>query len=166
MIFYQLFPALVIDAILKVKGHKTLYVAYFISPITHSVIFCHVFFLRMTKIQRKIYEANMALTYFTMNEWIFENDNFLRLHDCIKLTDLRAFGFRDCFDHDAISFIRICMYGVKKYLLLDDEKNLKRNLLRDRFLKVIHQFLCSIPYMLVFYILVKNDFFGCLNFLK
>lgn len=104
----------------------------------------------------------MALTYFAINEWIFKNDNFVSLCDCIRLTDLKEFDFRDCFNYDVLSYIRVCMIGVKKYLLYDDERNHKNNLVRYKILKVVHQVLGSVPYMVLFYVLMKHNFFGLL----
>lgn len=107
----------------------------------------------MTKIQRKIYEANLALKYFVMNEWIFKNDNFLTLCDKIKLTDLRDFDFSDCLNHDAILYMRIAMRGVRKYLIHDNLDNDEKNRMKYKFLKVIHTFLCSVPYILLYFFL-------------
>ncbi|XP_070495539.1 putative fatty acyl-CoA reductase CG5065 [Chironomus tepperi] len=131
VIFYQLLPALIIDGILKLKGHKTF----------------------MTKIQRKIYEANLALRYFVMNEWIFKNDNFLTLCDKIKLEDLKEFDYRDCFNHDVIMYMRIAMRGVRKYLIHDNLENDERNRMKYKFLNVIHTLLCSVPYILLYFVL-------------
>ncbi|KAL7028707.1 hypothetical protein ACKWTF_005966 [Chironomus riparius] len=131
MIFYQLLPALITDGILKLKGHKPF----------------------MTKIQRKIYEANLALKYFVMNEWIFKNDNFLTLCYKVKLTDIKDFDYSDSLNHDAILYMRIAMRGVRKYLIHDNLDNDEKNRMKYKFLKVIHTILCSIPYILLYYVL-------------
>ena len=112
----------------------------------------------MTKIQRKIYEANLALKYFVMNEWVFKNDNFLTLSDHIRLTDLKDFDFRDCLHHDAILYMRIALRGVRKYLIHDDLNNDEKNRVKYQLLKVVDTFLWSIPYMILFFVL-KSWFF-------
>jgi hypothetical protein len=106
----------------------------------------------MTKIQRKIYEANLALQYFVMNDWTFKNQNFIGLNDTVKVEDVRAFGFEDCFTFDVIYFMTICISGVKKYLLLDNEENDNFTRFKFKILKAIRVFFLAIFYWVVFYI--------------
>jgi fatty acyl-CoA reductase len=105
----------------------------------------------MTKIQRKIYEANLALQYFVMNDWKFKNKNFIELNNVLRSDDLKAFGYEDCFTFDVIYFMTICISGVKKYLLLDDEKNENFARLKFKILKVISSIIKSMFYVLAFY---------------
>jgi hypothetical protein len=95
----------------------------------------------MTKIQRKIYEANLALKYFVLNEWNFENDNFLSLSKCLKLGDVQTFGFSDCFHHDILLYIRACIVGIRKYLIFDDERNDEWNRVKYRLMQYLWTFL-------------------------
>lgn len=105
----------------------------------------------MTKLQRKIFEANMALQYFTMNHWAFLNNNFVTLCDKLKLEDLRDFDYRDCFNFDIIHYMTICLVGTKKYLLYDKEENEKFTRAKYQFLKTLGSILSSIPYIILFY---------------
>lgn len=41
----------------------------------------------LAKLQRKIYNANVALEYFILNNWDFKNRNFIRLASEIKPED-------------------------------------------------------------------------------
>lgn len=118
----------------------------------HDFFFFLFLIPSMTKIQRKIYEANLALKYFVMNEWIFKNDNFLSICDKIKLTDLKEFDFRDCFNHDAILYMRIAMRGVRKYLIHDNLNNDEKNRMKYKILKVIDKIFSSILYVLIYFV--------------
>lgn len=122
----------------------------------------------MTKLQRKIYEANLALQYFTMNSWNFFNDNFVGLCDNLKLEDLKEFDYRDCFCFDLIHFMRICLIGTKKYLLHDNDENLRFTHIKFKISKVFHRILSSLPYVILFYYMfIKFDSIHQLkNYLK
>lgn len=121
----------------------------------------------MTKIQRKIYEANLALKYFVTNSWEFKNDNFISLSEILRAEDLKAFSFEDCFTFDVIHFIKICLSGVKKFLLLDNEKNESFTLLKIKVLKVVHTILSSSFKLFILYIVfIKFDAIQILRNLK
>lgn len=106
----------------------------------------------MTKIQRKIYEANLALQYFVMNDWKFKNSNFIELNHILRNEDLKAFGYEDCFTFDVIYFMTICISGVKKYLLFDNENNEGFTRFKFKILKLISAFFKSMFYAFTFYI--------------
>lgn len=110
----------------------------------------------MTKIQRKIYEANLALKYFVLNEWKFENENLLNLSKCLKLTDMRAFDFSDCFHHDILLYMRACIVGIRKYLIFDDEKNDDFNRAKFRAMKWFSRFLRFGFYLVIIYLMISK----------
>lgn len=58
------------------------------------------------KIQRKMYEANKALSYFVTHNWEFKNDNFVNLCTYLRLEDVREFDYRDMFTFDLILAVR------------------------------------------------------------
>jgi fatty acyl-CoA reductase len=107
----------------------------------------------MTKIQRKIYEANLALQYFILNDWEFKNDKLMGLSKTIRYEDLRAFDVENCFNYDILTYMRTNMMGVKKYLLKDDSKNDEFNKTKYKILKIVHTILCSIPYIFLYYLI-------------
>lgn len=165
LIILQLLPALIIDSILRIKGQKPLLVVNYVC----FTFFSHGFFTHsMTKIQRKIYEANIALQYFVMNDWEFKNDNFIGLCEILKADDLKAFSFEDCFTFDVIHFIKICIVGVQKFLLMDNEENERFTRIKYQILNVVHKIFCSLFFILIYYIVVvKLDAVEILkNFVK
>lgn len=112
----------------------------------------------MTKIQRKIYEANLALQYFVLNDWHFKNDKFVALSSQLRLEDVKSFGYIDCFNYDIILFLRYALAGVKKYLLGDKEENVPRNIRVYKRMKFADRILKALPYIIAFYyIFVKHD---------
>lgn len=116
------------------------------------------FFFSLTRLQRKIYEANLALKYFVLNDWIFKNEKFVKLSDQLNLEDVKAFGYNDCFHTDIILYLRYALVGVKKYLLGDKEENLPRNRIIYWRLKWLDRVVKFIPIAVAFYyIFLKHD---------
>lgn len=91
------------------------------------------------KLQRKIYQANLALQYFILNNWHFENKNFINLNHDLKLNDVRTFGYLDFLEYDLILYFRYAVLGARRYLLKQKDENLekaKKNYQRMRFLDI------------------------------
>lgn len=110
------------------------------------------------KLQRNIYTANQALHHFILNNWHFENKNFINLSNDLKATDLKAFYINDFLEYDLILYFRYAVLGARRYLLHEKDDtlpNARKHYLRmkllDSFLKVI--FIGLILYI----ILVKYD---------
>lgn len=124
--------------------------------------FCLIFnflLFSLTKIQRKIYEANLALQYFVLNDWIFKNQNFVSLTDQLRHEDIKSFGYREFASFDVQLYLRYALLGVKKYLLGDKEENIGRNRVVYQRLKVVDRLVKLIPYVVAFYyIFIKYDF--------
>ncbi|XP_060520811.1 uncharacterized protein LOC132698635 [Cylas formicarius] len=76
VLLFHLLPAMLIDTLLKIIGHK---------PI-------------LFKIQRKIYIANMAVSHFMLNEWEFVNTNSMALNK--KILDVDEEAFTICLPKD------------------------------------------------------------------
>ncbi|XP_065217916.1 putative fatty acyl-CoA reductase CG5065 [Planococcus citri] len=98
LIIKQVMPAIVIDWILAITKKKPLH---------------------LLKIQRKIYRASMELSYFTAQEWLFINMNFMKILNSIPSQDKEAFDF--AFDDiDPCEYLRDGIIGGHKYLLNTD----------------------------------------------
>lgn len=94
----QVLPAICVDAVFYLTNKKP---------------------INLSKIQRKIYQASTALSYFTSKSWWFENSNFLRLLDEIPDCDKSAFDFE--FQHlDVNAYFMDAIVGGHKYLLRTD----------------------------------------------
>jgi len=46
----------------------------------------------LLRIQRKVFAANMALAYFMLNEWKFDNKKLLALVDNLSADNKKEFG--------------------------------------------------------------------------
>lgn len=79
------------------------------------------------KIQRKMYEANKALSYFVTHNWEFGNENFLSLCTYLNPQDLRAFDFRSFFTADIINFTRYTVYGFRRFLMNLKDEDLEKD---------------------------------------
>lgn len=58
-------------------------------------------------IQRKMYEANKALSYFVTHDWEFKNDNFVDLCRYLKLEDVKDWEYRDMFTFDLLLAVSV-----------------------------------------------------------
>ncbi|KAJ0182964.1 hypothetical protein K1T71_000940 [Dendrolimus kikuchii] len=97
----------------------------------------------LLKIQRRIYIANLALQYFLLQQWTFENKNFIAVRTAIKEKDKKDFYYEvENVDPDEY-FLNSCK-GGKKYLLKEADESLKsakahylRMFILDKTLQVI-----------------------------
>ncbi|KAJ3639230.1 hypothetical protein Zmor_003910 [Zophobas morio] len=120
MIISQLVPALLVDGVLKLIGERPM----------------------LTRLQRKIHTATVALVYFTHNNWTFVNDKFYHLKYGLLPADVDNFSFEEE-DTTIDSYIFNCLVGGKKYLLkkVGDVDKAKKHLLKMWVLAKIVNFL-------------------------
>lgn len=110
------------------------------------------------KIQRKIYEANMALTYFTNNNFDFQNDKFIKLSSYLRSEDLKAFENTSYYRGSLITYTRFVLYGFRRYLLNLKDSDLEKDRQKARRLKTGFTILKYLMYFCIFYlILSKTD---------
>ncbi|XP_072762936.1 fatty acyl-CoA reductase 1-like [Anoplolepis gracilipes] len=100
-ILWHILPAVIIDSVLKLSGHKPM----------------------LLGLQKKIYVANRALKHFSFNEWKFDNTNSRALMSSMPFDDREAFSI-DLSDVDIEKCIRNVIIGIKKYLLHEDMNRL------------------------------------------
>ncbi|KAK7582253.1 hypothetical protein V9T40_013698 [Parthenolecanium corni] len=94
----QVLPAVAINTLMKMKGRK---------------------FIDLVRLQRKIYLAALALSYFTSKSWMFINDNFLGLLTIIPENEKDAFDVT--YENiDPREFMETSILGGHKYLLKTD----------------------------------------------
>ncbi|XP_015178305.1 PREDICTED: putative fatty acyl-CoA reductase CG5065 [Polistes dominula] len=103
-IFLQLLPAMVIDQILKLMGHK---------PI-------------LAKIQRKIYISSVFLSYFIDHSWDFVNEKAVQLLDSVAAEDRVVFASKSIYEISEDNALKSSILGSKKYLL-KEEMNIEKN---------------------------------------
>lgn len=110
------------------------------------------------KIQRKMYEANKALSYFVTNNWNFKNENFLNLCNFLRCEDQLSFDFRGFFAYDSILYIRTTIYGYRKYLMNLKDEDLEKDRLTVKRLKMGFNALKLFFKCLIAFILYKKFF--------
>ncbi|XP_044738562.1 fatty acyl-CoA reductase 1-like [Chrysoperla carnea] len=104
--------------------NKYLYWLYFVSLHLVPAIFLSVLLkisnqrLNLFKLYRRVFYSNMKLAPFTLNEWIFENDNFKSLHAILKPEDVDKFSV-DYSGYIISDQMKIQRDGTIRYLLKD-----------------------------------------------
>jgi hypothetical protein len=103
LFFLQLIPSWLADAAFKYKGIS----------------------FRLMKVQRKMFEANKALSYFVTHNWVFKNDrSFLLPHD-LRHEDLRSFGFEEQHLTDVTFLTRNALMGFRRFLMKEKDEDLE-----------------------------------------
>ncbi|XP_046821694.1 fatty acyl-CoA reductase 1-like [Vespa crabro] len=105
VIIFQVLPALILDQILKFSGRKPM----------------------LLKLQRKVYVANISLSYFMVNYWQFYNDNIMSMLSRLSAEDKRDFDF-NYFQFNLYEYLKISLQGGKQYLLKEDMGKVDENL--------------------------------------
>ncbi|CAG5080950.1 Similar to far1: Fatty acyl-CoA reductase 1 (Xenopus laevis) [Cotesia congregata] len=144
VLLFHLLPGLVLDFILYLSGHKPM----------------------LVKLQRRVYIANTALSYFLTHEWEFKNANLFGLLSEVSEADSKNFLF-DFASIDVSYYFENCLIGAKKYLLNEkptDSSVAKRHLTRmiwiDKIFKgLLLLFFIWILYAFDFYSYVMNSVF-------
>jgi hypothetical protein len=109
-------------------------------------------------IQRRIYEANKALSYFVTNNWNFQNENFYELCSLLRLEDIREFEFRHAFKTDIIFSIRSYTLGYRRYLMKEKDETLKACQKKYQNLSNLNRLFKALLFMIVFgFIWYKYD---------
>ncbi|XP_070495781.1 putative fatty acyl-CoA reductase CG5065 [Chironomus tepperi] len=130
--FYQLIPAMIIDTALKMKGMKP----------------------RLMKLQRKMFEANKALTYFTTHNFDFQNENFLKLSSYLRPEDYKAFEIASYRNYSIITYCRFAIYGFRRYLLNVKDEDLEKDRQRERKIRLATSVFKYLVYFALFYIVI------------
>ncbi|XP_030757393.1 fatty acyl-CoA reductase wat-like [Sitophilus oryzae] len=136
VMLYHILPALLVDTLLWIIGHKPM----------------------LLRIQRKIYIANVALHYFTSQEWSFKNDKSISLEENLTPEDRKVFNFHR--DADPYEYFKNALLGSKEYLLKEDNSNIPKAKAHMRRLYVLSIFADVLWYLSLFYIVfIKYDLF-------
>jgi len=85
-----------------------------------KICFCY----RLAKIQRKIFIAFNALSYFTLNSWNFKNEKMISLQKQVPEDD-KPFLLDEIDDIDPLEFMTISIIGGYRYLLRTPTYNVK-----------------------------------------
>ncbi|GAB1864505.1 Fatty acyl-CoA reductase [Camponotus japonicus] len=102
VLIMHILPAFFIDRIMKLFGARPM----------------------LLKLQRKIYCANNALSYFLTNVWTFHNEKLINLFDDLSAENKEYFGFAYR-DFNIEHYFRNGLIGAKIYLLNEDMNQLE-----------------------------------------
>ncbi|GLH00546.1 Fatty acyl-CoA reductase [Gryllus bimaculatus] len=99
--FFHLVPAVIGDALLSATRRKPM----------------------LIRLQRRIYVANNALSFFSLQNWNFANNRFLDMEKRLRPEDREGF----CYQLENIipeAFFREAMRGMRRYLMKEPDSNL------------------------------------------
>lgn len=134
VLIMHILPALFIDGIMKLFGAR---------PI-------------LLKLQRKVYCANNALSYFLRNEWKFHNKKLVSLLDNLSAENKKDFGFAYK-DLDIADYFRNGLIGAKIYLLKEDMNQLEAAKLHRKRMDWLSRITTMLLVILVLWILYRKN---------
>ncbi|XP_053674489.1 fatty acyl-CoA reductase wat-like [Anopheles nili] len=141
-IFYHILPALLFDAVLKLRGQKP----------------------QVLKLYQKVHRFSAVLRFFTNNEWCFRTERMRQVLDTMTTDDQRYFP---C-DTKAIcwnDFLDDQIKGLRQYLMRDPWSTLEKSLRRHRMRMLMHRCLLLVLYGAMAYVIVRLlHAFGLLDF--
>ncbi|PZC70492.1 hypothetical protein B5X24_HaOG215875 [Helicoverpa armigera] len=103
VLLQHLLPAMLIDTLLWLFGKKPM----------------------LVKIQRRIYIANLALRYYTTQQWTFTNTNFTKLRSVIKLEDIEQFYY-ELESTNVVEYFKQCCLGGRRFLLKEKDEDIPK----------------------------------------
>lgn len=110
------------------------------------------------KLQRKMFEANKALTYFTTHNFDFKNENFKKLSTYLRPEDLKAFENTAHYRCSLISYSRFALYGFRRYLLNFKDDTLEKDRHRANKIRITTAIFKYLLYFFLFcYIIFRTD---------
>lgn len=85
-----------------------------------------MFFLRsMVRVQKKINSGNELLSFFTMREWMFENDRGWSLWPDLNPKDKETFYINSVLPVDKDAFLDSAVFGARTYCMKEPVSSLK-----------------------------------------
>ncbi|KAK6633664.1 hypothetical protein RUM43_001254 [Polyplax serrata] len=132
VILLHILPALIIDSALKLAKKK---------PI-------------LMKLQRRIFHANYALTYFITKQWSFKNERMFSLADKILEEDTEDFFYK-LTDIDDLEYFITASYGAREYLLHEDNIGLPEAKKHQRKMYWVHKATNFTVLVFMIYVAVK-----------
>ncbi|XP_062561582.1 fatty acyl-CoA reductase wat-like [Armigeres subalbatus] len=97
----QLLPSIMADAFLSLSGRKPM----------------------LLRLQRRIFDATIALEYFIDNEWVFKTDNFRSLDLDLLEQDKESFNISYLKD-GLMAYYTICILGGRRYLFKEKDETI------------------------------------------
>ncbi|XP_072948668.1 fatty acyl-CoA reductase wat-like [Epargyreus clarus] len=108
--------------------HKFVYIIlnwllhYIPASIVDSALYITGKKLRLLKIYKKANNLGLVLSYFGLNEWLFEDNNTLSLYNSLSTTDKVLFNC-DMSLVDNTELIVMWILGIRRYIIKDNLNN-------------------------------------------
>ncbi|CAG9576943.1 unnamed protein product [Danaus chrysippus] len=136
VLLLHLLPALLVDGILKLLGKKPM----------------------LTKVQRRIYVANIALEYYVTQQWTFKNVNMVTLRSKIKEEDIKDFYY-EMETIDIHEYFTNSCYGGKLYILNEKLEDLPKAKIHYRRMELLHKSVMLMFKIFVFWYIYNTSYF-------
>ncbi|EFN65009.1 Fatty acyl-CoA reductase 1 [Camponotus floridanus] len=134
VLIMHIFPAFFIDRIMKLFGARPM----------------------LLKLQRKIYCANNALSYFLTNVWTFHNEKLINLFDDLSAENKQHFGFAYR-DFNIENYFRNGLIGAKVYLLNEDMNQLEAARYHRKRMDWLNRITTMLFVILILWIFYRNN---------
>ncbi|KAK7872743.1 hypothetical protein R5R35_011876 [Gryllus longicercus] len=131
--FFHLVPAVIGDAVLSATGRKPM----------------------LIRLQRRIYSANMALSFFLLQNWDFSSKRFLGLEKRLRPEDREGFSYQlDGVIFEA--FFRDALRGTRRYLMKEPDSNLPQAIRAYKRKLIIHLMLKALFYVAIIWMILST----------
>ncbi|KAK7862552.1 hypothetical protein R5R35_000003 [Gryllus longicercus] len=131
--FFHLVPAVIGDALLSATGRKPM----------------------LIRLQRRIYSAMMAVSWFLLQNWNFANNRFLGLEKRIQPEDREGFSYQ-MENIVPEAFIRDALHGTRRYLMKEPDSNLPQAIQAYKRKRLIHLILKTLFYATISWIILSK----------
>ncbi|XP_045467424.1 fatty acyl-CoA reductase wat-like [Harmonia axyridis] len=101
--------------------------------------------LGMLKMYKKIHKLSDVLTFFSLRQWKFSNDNIVKLWNKLDDTEKNLFFF-DMKSLDLWAYYKTYVHGIRKYILKDSPDSLEAAKSKQRIFYVLHNILLAFLY--------------------
>ncbi|KAK7872742.1 hypothetical protein R5R35_011875 [Gryllus longicercus] len=131
--FFHLVPAVIGDALLSASGRKPM----------------------LIRLQRRIYSANMAISWFLLQNWNFLNNRFLNLENNLRPEDREGFSYQV----DSIkpeTFFRDALHGTRRFLMKEPDSNIPQAIRAYKRKRLIHLILKTLFYATISWIILSK----------
>ncbi|KAG5336095.1 FACR1 reductase, partial [Acromyrmex heyeri] len=115
----------------------------------------------LVQLQRRVYVANRAVSYFSFHEWKYSNVNRLTLTSLIPHDNLDPFSF-DCSNLDIRTYCKNSAIGAKKFLLHEDMSRLDAVKAHNKRVYLLVRMVKTIIFIGILWIIYKWIFSGTL----
>ncbi|XP_069357110.1 fatty acyl-CoA reductase 1-like isoform X1 [Maniola hyperantus] len=135
VLLLHVLPAILLDALLWMFGKKKM----------------------VLKVQRRIYSSNLALQFYTTQQWTFSNKNFLSLRSKIKEEDKRHFYYvMENIDRE--EFLINGIIGARRYLFNEQDKNLPKARAYFKRITLLAKIVKYLFFSYIFWRIIRTNF--------